>query len=183
MYRLMMPIELISIHAPHTGGDFSSPSTMWFSDIFQSTPPIRGATQLVSVCRKCHEISIHAPHTGGDFAASFTASPKTNFNPRPPYGGRPDQHGVHGGARAFQSTPPIRGATAVLKYVAAWKAISIHAPHTGGDTVQLYSTWRTPYFNPRPPYGGRRQRYFQIFATQEFQSTPPIRGATEHSPV
>ena len=34
------------------------------------------------------------------------------------------------------------------------------------------------YFNPRPPRGGRRTADAEILIGQEFQSTPPARGAT-----
>lgn len=34
----------ISIHAPRKGGDFMLSSMSFFTDLFQSTPPARGAT-------------------------------------------------------------------------------------------------------------------------------------------
>ena len=83
----------ISIHAPHTGGDLKitlnecgnwhfnprppyggRPSDMpktWMDVIFQSTPPIRGATRRPILGSPGYFISIHAPHTGGD--ASYHA--------------------------------------------------------------------------------------------------------------
>ena len=58
---------VISIHAPHTGRDFHTYSTGQGRPQFQSTRPIRGATNSVS-------------------GLMFTAS---DFNPRAPYGARP----------------------------------------------------------------------------------------------
>ena len=101
-------------------------------------------------------ISIHAPHTGRD---------------SPPAGVRPRNY-------RFQSTRPIRGATAqglqvapirehfnprapygarphvdtLLLYV---QAISIHAPHTGRDPGFLNFPLILSNFNPRAPYGAR----------------------------
>ena len=62
------------------------------------------------------------------------------FNPRPPRGGRPS-YGVNAMPfNGFQSTPPARGATAVIGYVGDICAISIHAPREGGDSkdAQFY---------------------------------------------
>ena len=78
--------------------------------------------------------------------------------------------------------------------------ISIHAPREGGDTACTSRCTCRPYFNPRPPRGGRRApkdagrhpghfnprpprggrparaKYLQSLSL--FQSTPPARGAT-----
>mgnify|MGYP006911765297 CR=1 FL=1 len=263
------PMDLISIHAPRAGGDRYSPLSSAFPKVFQSTPPVRGATKSGSaitlycynfnprppcggrlleqpvaplradfnprppcggrhggyhVCDDALEISIHAPRAGGD--REHSAPPiaaQGNFNPRPPCGGRPfcailahvvhyfnprppcggrrryrRGHGGHGrdfnprppcGGRprnlapcgreqTFQSTPPVRGATASLYSTLTQDDISIHAPRAGGDpTPQIVTagagvfqstppvrgatifgiTHNTPHknFNPRPPCGGR----------------------------
>ena len=57
---------------------------------FQSTLPIRGATDVRRDDQVAELISIHAPHTGSDL----------------------DQDAVRVFSVAFQSTLPIRGATA-----------------------------------------------------------------------
>ena len=56
---------------------------------FQSTPPVRGATEHNDNVDYLNDISIHAPRAGGDrlYAESRLAEYK------------------------FQSTPPVRGAT------------------------------------------------------------------------
>ena len=146
----------ISIHAPHTGRDASAARPRYKSAEFQSTRPIRGATQpghgvfyqyqfqstrpirgatiLYRVLCLRHPISIHAPHTGRDYGCSA----------------------VSPACLIFQSTRPIRGATRNNTKTEQKTAISIHAPHTGRD---LCST-------------GRKRR------NNTFQSTRPIRGAT-----
>ena len=58
--------DCISIHAPRVGGDFLFIATIP-DDLFQSTPPVWGATRTRTVRIK----------------------PAINFNPRPPCGGRP----------------------------------------------------------------------------------------------
>ena len=64
--------------------------------------------------------------------------------------------------RAFQSTPPARGATeAAAKDVPGWDGISIHAPREGGDGKWLYAH----------------------IPQRKFQSTTPARGATRFLPT
>ena len=63
----------------------------------------------------CDIISIHAPREGGDYK-------EVGFPP------------IH---RAFQSTPPARGATDRARETIYLLDISIHAPREGGDVRRL----------------------------------------------
>jgi len=81
--------HIISIHAPRTGSDRTSPKILLSQQRFQSTPPARGAT----------DIDIHIRAAIDD------------FNPRPPHGERPINPRRVTNADIFQSTPPARGAT------------------------------------------------------------------------
>ena len=104
-------IDFISIHAPRAGSD--DVSDQRWTDIykFQSTPPVRGATNLILTNKPNISISIHAPRAGGDDQAKGDLSALAEF----------------------QSTPPVRGATVdVIPLYGVW-AISIHAPRAGGD--------------------------------------------------
>ena len=56
--------------------------------------------------------------------------------------------------------------------------ISIHAPHTGSDPTMGASSTMSIDFNPRSPYGERRRQLPMSAASTIFQSTLPIRGAT-----
>mgnify|MGYP004690195103 CR=1 FL=1 len=122
---------------------------------FQSTPPVRGATDGKRPKRSASTISIHAPRAGGDRKGLRGDTTEGDFNPRPPCGGRPDSskysRTVHdfnprppcGGRHmtldcgtekpSFQSTPPVRGATLSSALSSAFAQISIHAPRAGGD--------------------------------------------------
>ena len=118
--------------------------------VFQSTPLIRGETTVRKAIKSLIDISIHSPHTRGDR-------------------GWPDRHGKRG----FQSTPLIRGEThtyvtrAILsdfnplpsyegrragaQLFFAPLTISIHSPHTRGDTQALQpepSTGRISIHSP-----------------------------------
>ena len=58
---------MISIHAPRVGGDvLKAAYPSYYRDIFQSTPPVRGATLIPAFASNHHIISIHAPRAGGD---------------------------------------------------------------------------------------------------------------------
>ena len=101
----------ISIHAPHAGCDVSTNSSMNSALSFQSTHPMRGATQLQQI------ILSHPPH----------------FNPRTPCGVRPEKKGLSIFCQTFQSTHPMRGATYLRQLFPQLVFISIHAPHAGCD--------------------------------------------------
>ena len=102
---------------------------------------------------------------------------------------------------AFQSTRPLRGATAQDALEAYNRQISIHAPLAGRDHYthtdidflskisihaplagrdHYYNMLRSElsYFNPRAPCGARLFRASPARAARVFQSTRPLRGAT-----
>ena len=135
--------------------------------------PAQSARLLPGPC-----ISIHAPRAGGDPNCRTALRPRRYFNPRPPCGGR------HSGIlsdeefAAFQSTPPVRGATIEQIFISRRTKISIHAPRAGGDNKVTMLRDKATDFNPRPPCGGRRSVLFSGNKLIRFQSTPPVRGAT-----
>ena len=78
----------ISIHAPRTGSDPQTFDVLSSYELFQSTLPARGATQIAAILGNMCRISIHAPRTGSD-ADAFPRRPHhVNFNPRSPHGER-----------------------------------------------------------------------------------------------
>ena len=122
---------------------------------FQSTRPMRGATDDGAFLRAQNGISIHAPHAGRDIDAFKKLA----------------------GVQEFQSTRPMRGATFHFYVYALVVQISIHAPHAGRDARSPFSSTQQPisihaplagrdmisgsmremitYFNPRAPCGAR----------------------------
>ncbi len=80
---------------------------------------------------------------------------------------------------AFQSTPSVGRATFLVVFLLLSDSISIHALRGEGDICSISVVSSTVYFNPRPPWGGRRLKYpFYIRASQGFQSTPSVGRAT-----
>ena len=173
-----------------------------------------------------NDISIHAPREGGDTSCTPRRLTHWHFNPRPPRGGRllysagtdqglyisihaPREGGdprttstSHGSRKTFQSTPPARGATSYTEDKPRGKRAFQSTPPARGATLSMPSVlWKSNYFNPRPPRGGRpcaqgllqNRTFISIHAPREggdcrvagklqcgyaFQSTPPARGAT-----
>ncbi len=100
----------------------------------------------------------------------------------------------------FQSTLPVRGATAHTERDASGNEISIHAPRAGSDRQKVerqpssdHFNPRSPcgerqcqdrrkhrpyHFNPRSPCGERPTRAIVLASILLFQSTLPVRGAT-----
>ena len=154
-----MPFEMdstISIHAPREGGDFKDglPAIFWR---FQSTPPARGATQVVGLLAPGMDISIHAPREGGDNPGLTIRGVLLTFQSTPPArGATPERIRLETLLGEFQSTPPARGATFFSAQRTTCCSISIHAPREGGRLCVTLDILR--------PLG--------------FQSTPPARGAT-----
>ena len=128
----MIYTKYISIHAPREGGDH-------YNTLFSGA--------------QC--ISIHAPREGGDVTGSEARRRPANFNPRPPRGGRHSFFCSTIRLYLFQSTPPARGATRFRAASFLDATISIHAPREGGDISLSNLRSIRPYFNPRPPRGGR----------------------------
>ena len=127
------------------------------------------------------------------------------FNPRAPYGARLCTSSPKPLILIFQSTRPIRGATAWFCYLVAGaqnfnprapygarpfacfgglpcSVISIHAPHTGRDALRFFLQHSRHYFNPRAPYGARlSSRTLTVAALPYFNPRAPY-GA-RHSAV
>ena len=81
----------------------------------------------------------------------------------------------------FQSTLPLRGATAVRILWVRAEGISIHAPLTGSDDLPRRFQISMLDFNPRSPYGERLKSAILDCPIPTFQSTLPLRGATGRS--
>ena len=118
-----------------------------------------------------------------------------NFNPLPPHGGRRAFRKGSGYIRTisihslrmegdltvcvlqstsniFQSTPSAWRETGWQDLVGDPFPISIHSLRMEGDHTSGTSLWKSPYFNPLPPHGGRRVHTVVEPYVLLFQSTP-----------
>ena len=171
--------ENISIHAPHAGRDLSFPK-----------------------CTSTLYISIHAPHAGRDAPTACKIGQADYFNPRASCGARPKRRSKkyanqHFNPRApcgarltflvrlmanltFQSTRPMRGATAFRRLSASDLFISIHAPHAGRDFGDCCFSLRRMDFNPRAPCGARRDCPRSSHLHQHFNPRAPCGARRLH---
>ena len=150
----------MEIHAPRVGGDLTKLDLLEISIVFQSTPPVWGATE-------------GTPGAAGGWK---------DFNPRPPCGGRPlGDHQTAPKLADFNPRPPCGGRRFADPDIIRHYLISIHAPRVGGDSRTRSGTRWGRYFNPRPPCGGRLTLPRAASVAPIFQSTPPVWGATRGS--
>ena len=125
---------------------------------FQSTHPLRGATFSSSQKRASILISIHAPLAGCDRPTSRPSCWRSYFNPRTPCGVRPFLLLGGSDVLSFQSTHPLRGATRVSSGCDG--ALRDFNPRTpcGVRHVCACAAPAAVYFNPRTPCGVRPPR-------------------------
>ena len=169
--------------------------------VFQSTHPLRGATQASELFNRavgisihaplagCDDrfreeiivdtISIHAPLAGCDIILLTPTIEIVNFNPRTPCGVRPIAYSARSFASSFQSTHPLRGATARRGRAATVRPISIHAPLAGCDQIFRKSKVGHCSFQSTHPLRGATVLRHRVIFHGVFQSTHPLRGATQ----
>ena len=153
--RVIMSFHIFQCRTPcGVRQEHKPPNT--FAAQFQSTHPLRGATDTNTGESHVGKISIHAPLAGCD----------------------PIIAAYEGYRTKFQSTHPLRGATSRSPPPRWGSGISIHAPLAGCDCAMLTTRERTCYFNPRTPCGVRRSPPLHGYMIEQFQSTHPLRGAT-----
>ena len=146
--------------------------------MFQSTPPMQGATDILGVAYKLGKVSIHAPYAGSDDKTITVRIQIPGFNPRPLCRER-----LHLLTSAyvkikFQSTPPMQGATMSLHLYSPVFSVSIHAPYAGSD-ICIPSQQKHLFVSIHAPYAGSDKFPLAvIFIPRKFQSTPPMQGAT-----
>ena len=170
---------------------------------FQSTRPMRGATgqsgaaerryqnfnpraprgarqRLDGVERQGICISIHAPLAGRDRRTELRPPIGTYFNPRAPCGARRGYRQVQRGEGSdFNPRAPCGARLIIDIYKKPANTISIHAPHAGRDYDGIAIVQEGKYFNPRAPCGARPASPPFCGHEWPFQSTRPMRGATD----
>ncbi len=147
---------------------------------FQSTPPMREATAIIMKGMGLPIISIHASHAGGDRSGSMRFMRSNNFNPRLPCGRRlpADQSPIS--AAHFNPRLPCGRRLGITKGLLLWRYFNPRLP-----CGRRRTTWKHPnassHFNPRLPCGRRRCCGKIQCGWERFQSTPPMREATDRS--
>ena len=168
--------------------------------IFQSTLHLRGATQPISPEAGVLLISIHAPLTGSDnqpdeddglsqisIHAPLTGSDpfphvhgirNSDFNPRSPYGERPHGPRNVGRDKYFNPRSPYgERQHPLIKCAFLWN-FNPRSPYGERQSGAVFR-FLGLHFNPRSPYGERHWSVRSKFLRPSFQSTLPLRGATQ----
>ena len=127
--------------------------------LFQSTPPMQGATEIAATYEDTSSVSIHAPYAGSDKRDGNTSAGRSCFNPRPLCRERHRQRPYQPGGICFNPRPLCRERLINSADSGRYTAVSIHAPYAGSDRT------------------GRSQSLSMC----QFQSTPPMQGATSMS--
>ena len=157
---------------------------------------MEGDDKIVNNHEGCTNFNPLPPY-GGRRAMSACVTMPGYFNPLPPYGGRPAHQfaqkksksiSIHSlrmegdpprrtsrsAASAFQSTPSVWRETVLLVERSGVAPISIHSLRMEGDWQCRGKRSDLRYFNPLPPYGGRRDYPMCHPCLQAFQSTPSV---------
>ena len=108
---------------------------LWRRAGFQSTRPVRGATPLRAPQVQGSCVSIHAPRAGRDLWEREAMHRARGFNPRAPCGARPWDCGSSISPRVFQSTRPVRGATAAAHALETEEAFQSTRPVRGATSA------------------------------------------------
>ena len=150
--------QRVSIHAPRTGRDQRCPHKQSIQGAFQSTRPVRGATESFAM-------SVPGPGPFQSTRPVRGATPRysaqlltaVSFNPRAPYGARQRRTATKGpGSLCFNPRAPYGARPAT------------------GPQQQTYQT----EFQSTRPVRGATFPCFQNIRQHQFQSTRPVRGAT-----
>ena len=126
--------------------------------VFQSTLPVRGATQIDGAAKLLLvKFQSTLPVRGATHALHQRTPKPIYFNPRSPCGERREPPRIH----------------------KRWIIISIHAPRAGSDLVLSNFLLRPFGISIHAPRAGSDvKKRHKVAIAKLFQSTPPVRGAT-----
>ena len=150
----------ISIHAPREGCDAITRTKRHSTIQFQSTHPVRGATSISVIQQIVLQISIHAPREGCDVARHRIEMHPVISIHAPREGCDTARTRDQTVANAFQSTHPVRGATARMDFISQ----NMDTPPI--PRHQLYRTIH-PHF---PRYANPLNRYASRSLTLELSN-------------
>ena len=118
---------------------------------FQSTPPVKAATSCTEKVSFSDRISIHAAREGGDGRRHPICGYSSISIHAAREGGDPSVAAQPFASAIFQSTPPVKAATICLSSKSPFAMISIHAAREGGDAARQGVSVNRHDFNPRRP--------------------------------
>ena len=151
------PRRGISIHAAREGGDGCHRCSTQTDEGFQSTPPVKAATNSDTVYFMSSGISIHAAREGGD---AFVSP-------------------LHDKDKTISIHAAREGGDGYIEFIRRKGEISIHAAREGGDNPALLFVFRSIKFQSTPPVKAATVLGGHTNSPEVFQSTPPVKAATQ----
>ena len=148
----------ISIHSLRMEGDISIKNMTANYPYFNPLPPYGGRHPRMRL-RRMPETFQSTPSVWRETVLQVVGqSTGHHFNPLPPYGGRHQSAQYHLHYKLFQSTPSVWRETSRRRtFPDSQQRISIHSLRMEGDIIICLHSVQWKYFNPLPPYGGRRR--------------------------
>ena len=194
----------VSTHAPRAGrdksgvgrpGDFQrfnprapcgarlQGDTAYLVEQGVSTHAPRAGRDLRAATRKgrCGKlVSTHAPRAGRDSTKPTTPAASSRFNPRAPCGARHIYTERVRYDKDVSTHAPRAGRDNYCFIVTPFTKVSTHAPRAGRDPIRSILFMATEMFQPtRPVRGATPARMQGRIRSGGFQPTRPVRGATQ----
>ena len=148
------------------------------SMVFQSTLPLRGATRRRRPVPSGLAISIHTPLAGSDLAGHAGIA-GTGISIHTPLAGSDSFTPLSLEKEEISIHTPLAGSDPIRRQQHPKRHISIHTPLAGSDYAARVVHGEHVDFNPHSPCGERPNHSRSIQQSLTFQSTLPLRGATQ----
>ncbi len=144
---------------------------------------MKGATKLCRSARQSRNVSIHAPNEGSDQKIDADRDYLKVSIHAPNEGSDPlRDHPVVAIIGKFQSTLPMKGATRCGRCCCDRVFVSIHAPNEGSDySLDPHARGAAHVSIHAPNEGSDAIGQLGSYAIRMFQSTLPMKGATQKS--
>ena len=140
--------------------------------------PLAGRDEDDMVRYNTIEISIHAPLAGRDDSGSLRTNNGALFQSTRPLRGATARARRPGATAPISIHAPLAGRDLILPKTAACRVISIHAPLAGRDEANAFAMANGLVFQSTHPLRGATRVAWHKCSLQPFQSTHPLRGAT-----
>ena len=169
---------MVSIHAPHAGGQRLLLAAILRSRCFNTCPPRGGATRYTSASSPCTAAFQYMPPTRGGNSVSVEYLEDFRVSIHAPHaGGQPYYHRTHRIQDTVSIHAPHAGGQRVVKFCAFKTNVSIHAPHAGGQLPRKCRKSTEIRVSIHAPHAGGQLPAYNVYTQDNrFQYMPPTRG-------
>ena len=171
----------ISTHAPRAGSD-NDCVTRRAVNIFQPTLPVRGATGIAAKYGTTYQFQPTLPVRGATRGDEF-GDVVIEFQPTLPVRGATVHHLVDGCLMEISTHAPRAGSDETRETARLEHLISTHAPRAGSDRLAVGLVADQDISTHAPRAGSDVPISSGFAASQLFQPTLPVRGATARVPA